>query len=1235
MGIAQKLVRNFNDAVRVRGQAYFAKGRVSLLAAKANEVVARVRGTTKYRVRLRLRGTRLLASCNCPYFSPQGDPCKHLWATLLLAESRGLLQTPPLVPVKLVSEAPRQPPSGAPGASPGTPLGPGSELLGLPHEHRPRNPEMLGPPGDRDYRDRNRGPAPPRGPAPGYGSGSMQGQGPGNRPNGKGRPPKDRRAPGRPGPGVPGSGPGLPAPGGAPGPWGPRNVPDRRVNRAKAAAAAAVNAAARAKAAPANRNNAKRLLVYILDVNATNAQNQVVIDLARRQRKPTGEWGPLRPWWYAPRAAHVKYDPEDRLILALLDEAQGTSPQALYAPAMVAEPAPAPPSNLEPGQPSSLEAAPSGHGANGSEERRQLPLRRPTNSELRGTRRFILRKDQASLVERLARTGRLRIRRTEGEDDPPTVRWDDGQPWRFSLDLRSEMGGKRWAWRGWIRRGKDRMDLSEPLVLLPGLLVLGVGRAARFDDVGVMPWIVRLRYEKEFTYAEPQQDLMLGRILAESRVPPAELVESINIDEIIAKPRPSLTLRTPRQNWGLGADKLIGELEFDYDGAVIPAGRTTPLAVSTELALVIRRDPKTESAADVKLFELGFREAKDPRLEPGTLELPAKRLSQVTKELVQAGWRVEAEGKLIRAAGEFKMAVTTGIDWFELDGGIDFGGQSVSLPDLLSAAQRGESMIELSDGSMGMLPEEWLKKYGLVADLGTSDGGSLRFSTAQAGVLDALLASQPEIRVDEAFAKVRENLRKFEGIQPIESPPGFHGELRPYQREGLGWLDYLQRFGFGGILADDMGLGKTIQVLALLQRRRFRRQSKGPTLVVVPRSLVFNWIQEAEKFTPRMRVVDYTGSGRHPLRAKFSEYDLIVTTYGTVRTDIAELANFEFDYVILDEAQAIKNAESQSAKAARLLKGRYRLAISGTPIENHLGELWSIFEFLNPGMLGADSVFRKLSAGTGAGLDEADRLLLAKALKPFILRRTKQQVVDDLPDKTEQTFFCDMDAEQQKLYDELRAHYRDALLRKDTAELDRSKIEVLEALLRLRQAACHPGLISPERADQPSAKLDMLIPTLAEVVQEKHKVLVFSQFTSFLSIVRERLDKEGLVYEYLDGRTRNRAARVERFQTDPDCPIFLISLKAGGLGLNLTAAEYVYLLDPWWNPAVEAQAIDRSHRIGQTQHVFAYRLICRGTVEEKILELQQKKRDLADAILNADNRLISSLTRDDLEFLLS
>jgi SNF2 family DNA or RNA helicase len=362
---------------------------------------------------------------------------------------------------------------------------------------------------------------------------------------------------------------------------------------------------------------------------------------------------------------------------------------------------------------------------------------------------------------------------------------------------------------------------------------------------------------------------------------------------------------------------------------------------------------------------------------------------------------------------------------------------------------------------------------------------------------------------------------------------------------------------------------------------------------------------------------------------------VILTTYGTLRNDAVTFKDLQFDYVILDEAQAVKNADTASAKAVRLLRGNHKLALSGTPVENHLGELWSMFEFLNPGMLGAASVFKLTGAGA-RNPDEETRKLLAHALRPFILRRTKEQVAKELPQKLEQTLFCELEPKQRKLYNELREHYRNNLLnRLDTAGLKKAKIQILEALLRLRQAACHPGLIDKKRAEESSAKLDLLMTHLTAVLDEGRKVLVFSQFTSLLAIVKGFLDKEGLSYEYLDGKTKDRQAIVEKFQTDPDSKLFLISLKAGGLGLNLTAAEYVYLLDPWWNPAVEAQAIDRAHRIGQVNQVFAYRLIARDTVEEKVLELQKTKRDLADAIINADNSLIRNLGREDLELLLS
>jgi SNF2 family DNA or RNA helicase len=364
----------------------------------------------------------------------------------------------------------------------------------------------------------------------------------------------------------------------------------------------------------------------------------------------------------------------------------------------------------------------------------------------------------------------------------------------------------------------------------------------------------------------------------------------------------------------------------------------------------------------------------------------------------------------------------------------------------------------------------------------------------------------------------------------------------------------------------------------------------------------------------------------------------VLTTYGTLRRDAPRLKDIEFDYIILDEAQAVKNSSTESAKAVRLLKGSNRLALSGTPVENHLGELFSLFEFLNPGMLNAANVFKLAGAGGGGlrHIGEDSLALLAHALRPFILRRTKEEVARELPPKTEQTIYCELKPPQRKLYNELREHYRNSLLGKIAKDgMGKSKIQVLEALLRLRQAACHPALIDAKRSEEPSAKMEVLLSQLREVTSEGHKALVFSQFTSFLKIVRRHLDEEGIVYEYLDGATRDRQTPVERFQNDPKCKLFLISLKAGGLGLNLTAAGYVFLLDPWWNPAVEAQAVDRAHRIGQIQQVFAYRLIARDTVEEKVLDLQKSKRDLASAIINQDNSVIKNLQKEDLELLLS
>jgi SNF2 family DNA or RNA helicase len=404
--------------------------------------------------------------------------------------------------------------------------------------------------------------------------------------------------------------------------------------------------------------------------------------------------------------------------------------------------------------------------------------------------------------------------------------------------------------------------------------------------------------------------------------------------------------------------------------------------------------------------------------------------------------------------------------------------------------------------------------------------------------------------------------------------------------------------------------------------------------VVAPKTVVFNWLDEARRFAPRLRVVDYTGPDRAARRAAAAGADLVVTSYPILRLDADELATWDLEWVVLDEAQAIKNPEARVTQAARGLRARRRLALTGTPVENHLGDLASILEFLNPGLTDASDALRALLS-TRPG-DAADLSPLARALRPFLLRRTKDQVLPDLPARTEQVLRCQLGADQRRHYDELLAHYRAALLPQVAREgMARSTMHVLEALLRLRQAACHPGLIDPRRGKAASAKLDALLEHVAEATESGHKALVFSQFTSFLALVRARLDAGGISYEYLDGQTRDRKQCVARFHGDPSCKLFLISLKAGGTGLNLTAADYVYLLDPWWNPAVEAQAIDRTHRPGQIRPVFAYRLIAENTVEDKILELQARKRQLADGIFADGGGGLAKLSIADLELLFS
>ena len=850
---------------------------------------------------------------------------------------------------------------------------------------------------------------------------------------------------------------------------------------------------------------------------------------------------------------------------------------------------------------------------------------------------------QRDLVPRLCRTGRMLMRPIAGETDP-TLRpmTLDAEPVTFRLHVRDEAGG--FSISGSLEQGGESRALGDAL-FLTGAIVLWrpdagdeAVRVATFDPKGGQRWLASLVRTGAIRVPKTGTS-RLAEALATTGVDIGACPDELRVESRPGTPVPIARLR---RSGARGALHARGRLEvtvaFGYGAVEVDSTSSQRLAFDPGAGIAWQRDRVAERDAMERLLRLGVRKVPDVTGRSRRLDLSESALASTVRALLGDGWRVEADGTRYRPPGTSTLGVRSGIDWFEVHGAVDFDGVSADLPQLMAAARRGESFVALDDGTVGLLPDEWLGRHVRVAAMGQLADGHVRFQLSQTALLDAWLAEQPAARWDETFARRRADLAAFDGVTPHTAPPSFTGALRDYQQEALGWFAFLRRFGFGGCLADEMGLGKTVMVLAALDARRAERQETGappaPSLIVVPRSLVFNWQQEAARFAPALRVLDATGPRRRGDLDALAEHDVVIATYGTMRRDIARLKTHVFDYAILDEAQAIKNPSTASARAARLLQATHRLALSGTPIENHLGELWSLFEFLNPGLLGSSTAF----AATGASgrTPDQDMLdLLARGLRPFILRRTKEQVAAELPARTEQTLYCDLEPAQRRLYDSLRVHYRASLLgRSASSPSGHSTLQVLEALLRLRQAACHPALVDKTLTDAPSAKLDVLIPRLQELVEDGRQVLVFSQFTSLLALVRARLDPLHLRYEYLDGRTRDREARVRRFQAG-ESPLFLISLKAGGLGLNLTAAEYVFLLDPWWNPAVEAQAIDRAHRIGQARAVFAYRLIARDTVEEKVLELQQSKRTLADAVVRADASLLREMRREDLELLLS
>jgi superfamily II DNA or RNA helicase len=830
------------------------------------------------------------------------------------------------------------------------------------------------------------------------------------------------------------------------------------------------------------------------------------------------------------------------------------------------------------------------------------------------------------LLPLLCATGRFHVRADCPDAPAALLRWD-ARPWQLALEV-TRRGGQGYLLAGRLRRGCDEMPLAEADVLAHGAVVLAGAELSPLLPRHRNAWTEMLKGRPRVRVAASAMPALLEAVYASGSSALVDLPAEWRLERVVIVPRPRLRLTMGEPPCA----HIHARLAFAYGDRIVEHPIPPGDILDPVNRRMMARDIEREQEARRRLIALRLRSCR--RFPCGTLwRLSTRRLGAAVRALVQEKWTVEAEGKLYRAPTSWNTGVTSGVDWFGLHAGMECEGEAVPMPAILQALRRGESYVRLGDGSFGLLPEEWLNLLLPLADFGEEHGDHLRFRPSQAALLDALLSARTDTAFDDGFRAARERLRSFAVPGRMDPSAGFTGELRGYQKEGLGWMSLLATLGFGGCLADDMGLGKTVQVLALLQRRFDEGAVRKPTLIVVPRSLVFNWKREAARFTPNLPLSDQTDPGRAKDPTGLPQRACVLATYGTLRRDIAWLKDAAFDHVILDEAQAIKNARSQIARAARLLRADHRLALSGTPVENHAGELWSLFEFLNPGLLGSSRLLRRLAVkAPSAG--QAD--LIARAVRPFILRRTKRQVARDLPERTEQTIPCVLGRAQRRLYEDLRDYYRDALGRL-LAKGDKAGAGpiMLQALIRLRQAACHAGLLDASRRDEASAKLEVLLPRLLELTQEGHKALVFSQFTRFLDIVRRRLESRGMACAYLDGHTVDRAGLVSRFQTDPGLRVFLISLKAGGVGLNLTAADYVFLLDPWWNPAVEAQAIDRAHRMGQTRRVIACRLVARDTVEERLLELQQIKRDLADSIIRADAGLPGRLTREDLERLLS
>ena len=668
---------------------------------------------------------------------------------------------------------------------------------------------------------------------------------------------------------------------------------------------------------------------------------------------------------------------------------------------------------------------------------------------------------------------------------------------------------------------------------------------------------------------------------------------------------------------------LAAELSFRYGDYFINADEKSFRIVNHERREIYERDFTHEFDSETQFASIVQGRRND---ENGIFQFQHKNLNDLLDSALQRGWEVVAFKKKVSASTEFDIKTTSGLDWFEIKGKVKFNDdQFLTLPSLLRKVKSNNRLVTLADGSTGLISKKIIETLLPLSGCKVEED-KVTMSNAEMLFHNEELAKHEAFSSDHLFREVQELGILSNNPQLAVPDEKFKGELRPYQQQGLSWLETMLDANIGCLLADDMGLGKTVSVLALLSKKL-----NGQCLVVVPKSLIHNWSTEVAKFTPHLPVYAHYGTNRRNSGLNLKTAKIVITTYHTLRSDIELLSAQRFEFLILDEAQWIKNQDSQVHKGCLQIVATKKLALTGTPVENAINDLFSILNVVAPGLITPE---RRKRYAYSQDLKQVGEL--KKSLQPFILRRTKEAVLTDLPDKTEQVIFCEMSKSDKRDYHHLKTYLWAAIKKQiDTKGLGGAKMMVLEALTKLRQAASHQGILDKAKESKPSAKFEVLLEQLETVVADGHKALVFSSFLKPLEFLKRHLNELAIDYEYMDGSSTDRTEIIESFKTDPTKKVFLMTLKTGGVGLNLTCASYVFILDPWWNPASEAQAIDRTHRIGQKNKVFAYKLISKGTVEEKMLMLQDRKRSVSRALIDDDTTSLTKLSENDLEELFS